>query len=121
VQDAPQQMLNASVAYTRNKLSLSLGGRYVGERYFTYTNDLATAGDGAGKVPGYFVSDFSARYRVGSIGAVKSLELQLNANNLLDERYIATMGSGGFVARGDLPTFLTGAPRQLFFTVSTTF
>jgi iron complex outermembrane receptor protein len=47
--------------------------------------------------------------------------LQLNANNLLDERYIATMGSGGFVARGDLPTFLTGAPRQLFFTVSTTF
>jgi len=121
VQDAPQQMFNASVAYSRNKVSLSLGSRYVGERYFTYTNDLATAGDGAGKVPGYFVSDFSARYRVGSIGAVKSLELQLNANNLLDERYIATMGSGGFVARGDLPTFLTGAPRQLFFTVSTTF
>lgn len=121
VQDAPQQMLNASLAYSRNKLSLSLGGRYVGERYFTYTNDLATAGDGAGKVPGYFVSDFSARYRLGAIGALKSLELQLNANNLLDERYIATMGSGGFVARGDLPTFLTGAPRQLFFTVSTTF
>jgi iron complex outermembrane receptor protein len=121
VQDAPQQMLNASLAYTRSKLSLSLGGRYVGERYFTYTNDLATAGDGAGKVPGYFVADLSARYRLGAIGAVKSLELQLNANNLLDERYIATMGSGGFVARGDLPTFLTGAPRQLFFTVSTTF
>jgi iron complex outermembrane recepter protein len=121
VQDAPQQMLNASLSYTRSKLSLSLGGRYVGERYFTYTNDLATAGDGNGKVPGYFVSDFSARYRLGQIGAVKSLELQLNANNLLDERYIATMGSGGFVARGDLPTFLTGAPRQVFFTVSTTF
>ncbi|MFN9116746.1 MAG: TonB-dependent receptor domain-containing protein [Gemmatimonas sp.] len=121
VQDAPQQMLHASLAYTRRKLSLSLGGRYVGERYFTYTNDLATAGDGAGKVPGYVVSDVSARYRLGAIGAVKSLELQLNANNLLDERYIATMGSGGFVARGDLPTFLTGAPRQLFFTVSTTF
>ncbi|MCZ8204373.1 TonB-dependent receptor [Gemmatimonas sp.] len=121
VQDAPQQMLNASLAYTRSKLSLSLGGRYVGERYFTYTNDLATAGDGAGKVPGYFVSDFSARYRVGAIGAVKSLELQLNASNLLDERYIATMGSGGFVARGDLPTFLTGAPRQLFLSVNTSF
>lgn len=121
VQDAPQQMLNASLAYTRRKLSLSLGGRYVGERYFTYTNDLATAGDGAGKVPGYLVTDLSARYRLGAIGTVKSIELQLNANNLLDERYIATMGSGGFVARGDLPTFLTGAPRQLFFTVSTTF
>ncbi len=121
VQDAPQQMLNGSLAYTRSKLGLSLNGRYVSERYFTYTNDLVTAGDGAGKVPGYFVSDISARYRLGAIGALKSLELQLNASNLLDERYIATMGSGGFVTRGDLPTFLTGAPRQLFFTVSTTF
>jgi iron complex outermembrane recepter protein len=121
VQDAPQQMLNASLAYARNKVSISVGGRYVGERYFTYTNDLNTVGDGEGKVPGYFVSDVSARYRLGAIGALKSLELQLNASNLLDERYIATMGSGGFVARGDLPTFLTGAPRQLFFTVSTTF
>lgn len=72
-------------------------------------------------MPAYFLSDFSARYRLGSFGALKSLELQLNANNLLDERYIATMGSGGFVARGDLPTFLTGAPRQLFLTVSTSF
>lgn len=121
VQDAPQQMLNASLAYTRNKVSLSLGGRYVGERYFTYTNDLEAAGDGAGKVPGYFVSDLSARYGLGRVGALQSLELQLNVSNLLDERYIATMGSGGFVARGDLPTFLTGAPRQVFFTVSTTF
>jgi len=121
VQDAPQQMLNASLAYTRSKLSLSLNGRYVSERYFTYTNDLVTAGDGEGKVPGYFVSDVSARYRLGGIGALKSLELQLNAINLPDERYIAAMGSGAFVTRGDLPTFLTGAPRQLFFTVSTTF
>ncbi|MCA2987096.1 MAG: TonB-dependent receptor [Gemmatimonas sp.] len=121
VQDAPQQMLNGSLSYTRRRLNLSLGGRYVGERFFTYTNDLATVGDGAGKVPGYFVSDISARYRVGSIGALKSIELQLNANNVLDERYIATMGSGGFVARGDLPTFLTGAPRQLFLSVNTSF
>jgi iron complex outermembrane receptor protein len=121
VQDAPQQMLNASLAWSRRTLDVSLGGRYVGERYFTYTNDLEAPGDGAGKVPGYFVSDLSARYRLGQVGAVKSLELQLNVNNLLDERYIGTMGSGGFVARGDLPTFLTGAPRQVFFTVSSTF
>lgn len=121
VQDAPQQMLNASLAYARKQFGMSLGGRFVSERYFTYTNDLATAGDGDGKVPSYFVSDFSARYRLGQMGALKALELQLNVSNLLDERYIATMGSGGFVARGDLPTFLTGAPRQLFLTVSTTF
>ena len=70
---------------------------------------------GNGKVPSYFVSDFSARYRLGQLGALKALELQLNVSNLLDERYIATMGSGGFVARGDLPTFLTGAPQGPLF------
>ena len=121
VQDAPKQMATASLSYTRAKLNLTLGGRYVGERYFTYTNDLNKAGDGEGKVPGYFVSDLSARYRLGRIGALKSLELQLNMNNLLDERYIGTMGSGGFTASGDNTTFLTGAPRQIFFSVSTTF
>jgi iron complex outermembrane receptor protein len=121
VQDAPQTMLNGSLSWTRRALSLALSARHVGERYFTYTNDLATTGDGAGKVPGYLVSDLSARYALGRIGAIKGLELQLNVNNLLDERYIATMGSGGFVARGDLPTFLTGAPRQLFLSVNATF
>ncbi len=121
VQDAPQQMATASLSYSRAKLNLTLGGRYVGERYFTYTNDLSAAGDGEGKVPGYFVSDLSARYRLGRIGALKMLELQLNMNNLFDERYIGTMGSGGFTASGDNTTFLTGAPRQLFFSVSTTF
>jgi len=30
------------------------------------------------------------------------------------------LGSGGFLVRGDLPTFLTGAPRQVFVTVGTT-
>ncbi len=57
------------------KLNLTLGGRYVGGRYFTYTNDLNKAGEGEGKVPGYVVSDLSARYRLGRIGALKSLEL----------------------------------------------
>ncbi len=42
-------------------------------------------------------------------------------NNLLDERYIGTMDSGGFTASGDNTTFLTSAPRQIFFSVSTTF
>jgi iron complex outermembrane recepter protein len=121
VQDAPQQMLNASLSWNRGRVTTSVDGRYVGERYFTYTNDLETAGDGEGKVPAYFVSNLSARYRLGQIGALKRMELQLNVSNLLDERYLATMGSGGFVAIGDLPTFLTGAPRQLFFTVNTTF
>lgn len=121
VQDAPQQILNGSLSWNKGPVTASVDGRYVGERYFTFTNDLETAGDGEGKVPAYLVSNLSARYAIGQIGALKRVDLQLNVSNLLDERYIATMGSGGFVARGDLPTFLTGAPRQIFFTVNTTF
>ncbi|HYW49975.1 MAG TPA: TonB-dependent receptor [Gemmatimonadaceae bacterium] len=121
VQDAPQQMATASLTYTRRQLTLTAGGRYVGERYFTYSNDLETAGDGQGKVQGYFVSDASARYGFGGFGALKSLELQLNLTNLFDERYIATMGSNGFTTSGDNTTFLTGAPRQLFVSLSTRF
>jgi iron complex outermembrane receptor protein len=121
VQDAPQVMANVSLAWTQGKFGATLGGRFLGERYFTYTNDLNTAGDGEGKVPSYFVSDLSARYRLGTFGVAKDVELQLNVSNLLDESYIATMGSGGFTAMGDNATFLTGAPRQVFFTVSTRF
>lgn len=121
VQDAPQQLANASLSYSEKKFSASLGGRFVGERYFTYTNDLNVAGDAAGKVPGYLVSDFSARYNLGKFGALRSLDVQFNMNNLLDKKYVGTMGSNGYGAFGDNQTLLTGAPRQMFLTLSTTF
>jgi iron complex outermembrane receptor protein len=121
VQDAPQRLAHASLSYTRGRAGVSLGGRYVGERYFTYTNDLDTPGDGAGKVPGYLVSDLSARYNLGRVGRARTVELQLNVNNLFDKRYVATMGTGGYTPSGDNTTLLTGAPQQIFFTVSTTF
>lgn len=121
VQDAPSLLGNATLSYTNKKFSASFGGRFVSERYFTYTNDLKVAGDGQGKVPAYVLSDLSARYDIGRIGALRSLEVQLNMNNVFDKRYIATMGSNGYGAFGDNQTLLTGAPRQLFLTLSTTF
>ncbi len=121
VQDAPKLLGNATLSYTHKTFSASVGGRYVSERYFTYTNDLRVAGDGQGKVPSYFTSDLSARYDLGRIGALRSLEVQFNLNNVFDKRYIATMGSNGYGAFGDNQTLLTGAPRQLFLTLSTTF
>ena len=72
-------------------------------------------------MPSYFTSDLSARYDLGRIGALRSLEVQFNLNNVFDKRYIATMGSNGYGAFGDNQTLLTGAPRQLFLTLSTTF
>jgi iron complex outermembrane receptor protein len=125
VQDAPKWIGNVSLAYTNGRLSANAGERYVGERFFTYTNDLVddngTLHPGAGKVPSYLVTDLSARYRLGTFAAVRSLELQLNVNNLFDKRYISTMGSNGYTPSSDFQTLLTGAPRQFFVTVSTVF
>ena len=55
------------------------------------------------------------------VSAVRSLDLQLNVNNLFDKRYISTIGSNGFTPSSDFQTLMTGAPRQVFLTVSTTF
>jgi iron complex outermembrane receptor protein len=67
------------------------------------------------------VSDASLRYDFGRVGALRGLEAQLNLTNLFDQRYVATMGSNGYTASGDNQTLLTGAPRQVFLTVSTRF
>jgi iron complex outermembrane recepter protein len=125
VQDAPRLLGNASLSYTSGRLSANAGERYVSERFFTYTNDLVddngTVHPGAGKVPGYAVTDLGARYRLGSFSAMRSVDLQLNVSNLFDKRYISTMGSNGFTPSSDFQTLLTGAPRQVFLTVSTLF
>jgi len=42
VQDAPNLLGNATLSYTQKKFSASFGGRYVSERFFTYTNDLTS-------------------------------------------------------------------------------
>ena len=125
VPDAPRLIGNASLAYTNGRLSANAGERFVGERFFTYTNDIVDDSGkllpGAGKVPSYMVTDVSARYRLGAFSAMRSVDLQLNVTNLFDKRYISTMGSNGYTASSDFQTLLTGAPRQVFLTVSTTF
>jgi iron complex outermembrane recepter protein len=125
VPDAPRLIGNAGLSYSAGRLSANASGRFVSERFFTYTNDLVDdaghVSPGAGKVPSYGVADFSARYRLGPYAAVRSLDLQLNVNNILDKRYISTLGSNGFTPSSDFQTLLTGAPRQVFLTVSTVF
>ena len=52
---------------------------------------------------------------------MKDVTLKLNAANLFDESYIATMGTGGFSARDDLQTLQAGARRLVFITIGTSF
>jgi iron complex outermembrane receptor protein len=49
------------------------------------------------------------------------LELQFNATNLLDKKYVSTVGSNGFGNSGDNQTLLAGAPQQFFVTLKAGF
>jgi iron complex outermembrane receptor protein len=121
VQDAPQLLAITSLSWSMGPFSATASGRFVDKRYFNYTNDLNTAGDGLGYVPSYKTVDFSARYRLGPIGAFRTLDLQLNVLNAFNESYLSTIGSNGYSAFGDNQTMLAGAARQMMFSISTSF
>ena len=76
----------------------------------TYTGDVTT--------PGYTLIDATLGYRLAG-GIWDNSEIQLNATNLLDKRYIAALGSGQFfnTAASLNNTMQAGAPRQVFVTL----
>ena len=50
-----------------------------------------------------------------------TIEVQLNATNLFDERYLGTINSGGTGNSGDRQTLLVAAPQQFFVTLKAGF
>ena len=109
VVDAPRHLAKGELSYDDTRVFARVGANYMSKRYFTYTNDQS--------VPGRVLVDatLGARVTVGD----RKLEVQLNATNLLDKDYVATIGSNGFTNSGDNQTLLIGAPRQLFVTLKT--
>ena len=101
VVDSPEHLLRGEISYDSGLLFGRIGANYMSERFFNYENDRSV----------------SARTIVdATIGAHLSdrIEFQLNATNLFDKAYVATIGSNGFGSRGDNQTLLAGAPRQFF-------
>jgi iron complex outermembrane receptor protein len=109
VADTPEHMLKGEAGYDDGALFARVSANYMSKRFFTYENDQS--------VPGRAILDASVGYRLS--GALRKVEVQLNATNLLDKRYIATINSNGFGNRGDRQTLLTAAPRQVFVTLRT--
>jgi iron complex outermembrane recepter protein len=120
VVDTPKHMLRGEIAYDSDTFFGRLGANYMSKRYFTYTNDLLVAGDNGGSVPSRVIMDATLGYRFDA-GLRAPIELQLNATNLLDKRYISTIGSNGFGNIGDNQTFLAASPQQFFATVKVGF
>ncbi|OYX42480.1 MAG: TonB-dependent receptor, partial [Sphingomonadales bacterium 32-64-22] len=106
--DSPKHMARGELAYDDGKLFGRVGLNWMSARYFTYLNDQS--------VDARLLADASLGYRF-----TDKIELQLNATNLFDKQYIATVGSGGYGDKGDRQTLLVGAPRQVFVTVKAGF
>jgi iron complex outermembrane receptor protein len=107
--DTPKHLLNAQVSYNQDGWFGTLGAHYTSKRFFTYTNDQS--------VPAYTTMDLAAGYRFPGEGLTKGLEVQVNVTNLLDKKYVSTIGSNGFGYSGDSQTLLAAAPRQVFVSV----
>ncbi len=112
VVDTPKHLLRGEIAYDSDTFFGRLGANYMSKRYFTYTNDQS--------VSARVLIDATLGYRFDA-GLRAPIELQLNATNLLDKKYVSTIGSNGFGNSGDNQTLLAGAPQQFFATVKVGF
>ena len=106
--DTPKHLLRGELSYDQGPIFGRIGANYMSKRYFTYTNDQS--------VPGRVIVDATLGYRI-----TDQFELQVNASNLLDKQYIATINSGGTGNSGDRQTLLVGAPQQFFVTLKAGF
>ena len=112
VVDTPKHLIRGELAYDSDTVFGKLGVNYMSRRYFTYLNDQS--------VSGRAIVDATLGYRF-DIGGRAPLEVQLNATNLFDKRYVSTIGSNGFGNSGDNQTLLAGAPQQFFVTLKAGF
>ncbi|BAN46370.1 TonB-dependent siderophore receptor [Metapseudomonas resinovorans] len=94
---APKHMASVWAAYDFNAgaldgLRTGLGVRYVGKTWADKENTL--------HVPSYTLVDALVSYDLGKLG-MKGLDVSLNANNLLDEDYVASCYSLDFCYFGE--------------------
>jgi len=121
--EVPEWMFNFGGTYDISKdLSLTLIGKYVGERFVSDVNDA--------KSPRYTVWNGSLRYYVPFLK--QGSYLQLNAINLFDEKYYGNLStvsntkalataSGTSIRSAQTPSYNVGAPRTVMLTLSTKF
>ena len=112
VVDTPKHLLRGEIAYDSDSFFGRIGANYMSKRYFNYLNDRS--------VSSRVLIDATLGYRF-DMGMRTPIELQLNATNLLDKKYVSTIGSNGFGNSGDNQTLLAGAPQQFFATVKVGF
>jgi iron complex outermembrane recepter protein len=111
VVDAPKHLLKGELTYDHAGFNARIGANYMSKRYFTYTNDQS--------VEGRVLVDATLGYKFDLGG--RNLELQANATNLFNKKYVSTIGTNGFGNSGDNQTLMVGAPQQFFVTLKAGF
>ncbi len=111
VVDAPKHLLKGELTYDLGGFNARIGANYMSKRYFTYTNDQS--------VGGRVLVDATLGYKFDLGG--HDLEIQANATNLFDKKYVSTIGTNGFGNSGDNMTLMVGAPQQFFVTLKAGF
>jgi iron complex outermembrane recepter protein len=108
VVDAPKTIVSSQLKYNDGSLYGQIGANYIGQRYYTYTNDQS--------VSGYTIWDISGGYRWRNVSLAKNVNVQIGVNNLFDKKYFA-FGDNPYQATdptGDAYNLLAGAPRTAF-------
>ncbi|MBB3695662.1 TonB-dependent receptor [Sphingomonas sp. BK580] len=109
--DTPAHLAKGEINYDDGAVFGNVAGAYTSRRNVTYTGDVT--------VGGYTLFDAAIGYRFPANSTFGGVEIQVNAVNLTDERYIAALGSGQFfnTAASLNNTLQAGSPRQVFGTV----
>ncbi len=113
VVDSPKKMLSSEITYKfGGDFTAKLGAKFTGRRYYTYTNDQ--------DVGGFTLWDAGLSWERKDLSFAKDLKVSLTVSNLLNKKYIATVGSNGYAdsdPSGSFATLLPGAPREGFLSV----
>jgi iron complex outermembrane receptor protein len=110
VVDSPRHIGNLEIAYDDGNFYGRANANAMTKRFFTFSNDQS--------VGGRVVVDGKIGYRITSDNRwLNGLAIEGTVTNLLDKRYIATIGSNGFGFAGDNQTLLPAPPRQFFATL----
>ena len=111
--DSPKVLFNTELGYDTGVWFARLNGKYTDKRYYTYTNDNS--------VPSFWVLSAVAGYKQKNFAGLRDFAIQLNVTNLLDKKYLGTLGTNGYPTSdpaGTFPTAEVGNPRQAFLTIS---
>ncbi|WP_323989445.1 TonB-dependent receptor domain-containing protein [Nguyenibacter sp. L1] len=109
----PRNLANVQLGYDDGAIWGNVNMQFQDRRTYTYENDAW--------VPANDIFNLNLGYRFHSRNVVlRGLDAQVNVSNLFDKRYVATVGSNGFVFSDPTHNFATlqaGSPRMVFFTL----